>query len=32
MALFRARLQPDQTIETLYNCLKHGGKIIIEIL
>ena len=22
---------PSQTIETLYNCLKHGGKLIIEV-
>ena len=22
---------PIQTIETLYNCLKHGGKLIIEV-
>ncbi len=28
---FEHDYNPSQTIETLYNCLKHGGKLIIEV-
>jgi SAM-dependent methyltransferase len=28
---FEHDYNPIQTIETLYNCLKHGGKLIIEV-